>query len=1003
MESRRERRYPTQAPLLFSDRASALTPRARSLPLRAMQELFEAVREACSRLNWSRAVELTRSATIVGESADAEHAVIRVTPPGAIAGKVVTLYLADADWSCDCGTSEDVCEHVAAATIALRRARQDGKSLPEAPASMARLRYLFSRRDGALGFGRAFVLGDKVDPFEATLSAIQSGRIQAPTFLAGPADLKVDHVLGMRLSGWLPREVMVALLEELVDLDVRLDGAPVKVSRERVGLIGVLEDQGDGLRISLAQDPRVTEVFSNGLALCGDTLHPVAETRLDAREMAEFRAGKFYGPEQRVEVFTRLVPSLKERIPFEVRTRRTPKSSKARVRLELRVEREGDALSVLPLLVYGDPPVARVDAGKLVMLGDELPTRDEAMEERILRKLQSLQLLPGHRERFEGEAGVAMVAKLKDVEGAIRGDAHKQFFVAPALTPRLTVDGDRFDVAFESRSVGGKPGLSHADPAAVLRAWKAGASLVPLLEGGFAPLPRDWLARYGERIADLLAAKADRQDLPASALPDLARLCEALERPPPPGFARLKPLLADFTALPEAPLPKDLTASLRHYQEHGVRWLRFLAQAGMGALLADDMGLGKTLQALCAVEGPALVVAPTSVIFNWAAEAAKFRPSLKVSLYHGPDRKLDPDADLTLTSYALLRLDAEALTARRWATVVLDEAQAIKNPDSQVARAAYRLQATTRVAMTGTPVENRLEELWSQLHFLNPGLLGGREDFDARYARPIAEGQAGAAARLRERVKPFLLRRLKREVAPELPPRTEVVERIELSAEERALYDAIHAATRDEVVQSLEAGGSVLAALEALLRLRQACCHPALVPGQTAQTSAKVDQLVEALEEAAADGHKALVFSQWTSLLDLIEPRLAQSNLRFARLDGSTRDRAGVVAEFQSESGPPVMLLSLKAGGAGLNLTAADHVFLVDPWWNPAVEDQAADRAHRIGQERPVMVHRLVALGTVEERILALQAEKRALAEAALSGGDRAGGLTRDDLLALLA
>jgi SNF2 family DNA or RNA helicase len=304
--------------------------------------------------------------------------------------------------------------------------------------------------------------------------------------------------------------------------------------------------------------------------------------------------------------------------------------------------------------------------------------------------------------------------------------------------------------------------------------------------------------------------------------------------------------------------------------------------------------------------------------------------------------------------------------------------------------------------MTGTPVENRLEELWSQLHFLNPGLLGGRQDFEERWARPIAEGRAGAAASLRERLRPFLLRRLKREVAPELPPRIEVVERVELSEEERALYEGIRAATREEVVSKLRAGGSVLLALEALLRLRQACCHSALVPGQTAQTSAKTEQLLELLEEAAADGHKALVFSQWTSLLDLLEPRIRQAGLAFTRLDGSTRDRAGVVREFQSESGPPVMLVSLKAGGAGLNLTAADHVFLVDPWWNPAVEDQAADRAHRIGQARPVMVHRLVALGTVEERILALQGEKRALAEAALSGAEHAASLTRDDLLALL-
>jgi SNF2 family DNA or RNA helicase len=247
-----------------------------------------------------------------------------------------------------------------------------------------------------------------------------------------------------------------------------------------------------------------------------------------------------------------------------------------------------------------------------------------------------------------------------------------------------------------------------------------------------------------------------------------------------------------------------------------------------------------------------------------------------------------------------------------------------------------------------------------------------------------------------------VLRRLKRDVAPELPPRTEAVLPVSLDERERAVYDAVHAATRADVVALLDAGGGVMKALEALLRLRQAACHPALVPGQQARTSSKVERLLEALETAAADGHKALVFSQWTSLLDLVEQPLRDADVGFVRLDGSTRDRGEVTARFQSDDGPPVMLISLRAGGSGLNLTAADHVFLLDPWWNPAVEAQAADRAHRIGQERPVMIYRLVAQATVEERILALQEQKRALFEAALGGGTAAASLTREDLLALL-
>jgi SNF2 family DNA or RNA helicase len=334
--------------------------------------------------------------------------------------------------------------------------------------------------------------------------------------------------------------------------------------------------------------------------------------------------------------------------------------------------------------------------------------------------------------------------------------------------------------------------------------------------------------------------------------------------------------------------------------------------------------------------------------------------------------------------------------------VVLDEAQAIKNPGAKQSRAVKALRAGSRVAMTGTPVENRLDELWSQMHFLNPGLLGGRRDFDERYAQPIATGVAEAARRLRERIRPFLLRRIKSAVAPELPPRTDSVLRCELSPEERATYDAVRAATADDIVRRLATGGSVLEALDALLRLRQAACHSGLVPGIEATGSSKVDLLLESLDSVLAEGHKALVFSQWTSLLDRIEPALERASIAYTRLDGSTRDRGEVVRKFQEPDGPPVLLVSLKAGGTALNLTAADHVFLLDPWWNPAVEDQAADRAHRIGQTRPVFVYRLVAEDTVEERILELQDKKREIARVALDGATAATALTRDDLLDLL-
>jgi superfamily II DNA or RNA helicase len=976
-----------------------------------MQPLFDAIRRACSPRAWSRGVELARGDAVVGEREEEHEIALRVVTRGGLISPRVSLYPEDAEWECECASSEDACEHVAAAVIALRQARKQGASLPSAERAPGHLRYCLGRHGRRLALEREIVTGERAHRLETTLDAIASGRVAGPRFSATQADLAVERALGPRLRGPLPPGIVSRVLEALSRCeDVRLDGAPVHVSREPVGPRAHVEDAPGGFRLRVAPDPGVGEVFDGGAALCGDTLRPLAEAALTGREREELPQGRLVPFDEVARFVSETLPELRERFPVEIHTRATSEDAP---RVLLEVEREGARLSVLPTLVYGDPPRARVDAGRLVPLRDgPIPMRDADAERAHTRRLQQeLDLLPGHRVLLEAEEAVELSSRLDRWSGEIRGRAHEQFTLAPALEPRIEAQAERFEVAFESPAdpdaavaAGRQPRRVAGE--AVLRAWREGRALVPLTGGGFAPLPADWLARLGDRVADLLAARGDGHTLPRSALPDLARLCEALDRPRPAALAGLEPLLEGFEGIPRAPLPPDLRAALRPYQQRGVDFLCFLRDAGLGALLADDMGLGKTLQALCALRGRSLVVAPTSVLHGWVEEIRRFRPSLRVAVYHGPTRKLDPEADVTLTSYALLRLDLENLRrapgGEVWDCAVLDEAQAIKNPEAQVARAAFALEARFRIALTGTPVENRLEELWSQLHFLNPGLLGAREDFVAGTARPIGEGRPEAAARLRERIRPFVLRRLKRDVAPELPPRTEVVLHCELEEPERAVYDAVRAASVEAAVASLRAGGGVMQALEALLRLRQAACHPALGPGPRAERSSKLDLLLDRLEQVAAEGHKALVFSQWTSLLDLIEPWLGKASLPFARLDGATRDRAAVVRAFQAETGPPVMLVSLRAGGFGLNLTAADHVFLLDPWWNPAVEDQAADRTHRIGQTRAVVVHRLVARDTVEERILALQERKRELADLALGEAEQARALTREDLLALL-
>jgi superfamily II DNA or RNA helicase len=968
----------------------------------SLQALYEAIREECPLGLWLRAEQMTRAGCVDGRRTNNDELEVRLLTKGGMASPRVVLSPVQVDWSCECPSQDPACIHVAAAIIGVCKAHATGTPLSPLNVLAVKVSHRLHKQDGALAIERWLLRGQETLALQTRLAAWKR-RDGDDDIQTNPADLAVDVALGPVVSGKIPRPLMQRVIAALGECeDVTFEGVKVRIGKPRPVIRARVEDHPEGFRVCAEQDPAVEEIFDNGAVVHGGVLRAVGELDLSGRDVDELRKGRIYAFGQVADLVGRVIPTLSERLPVEVTSKLLPNATRMQPRLLAQTEFVDGALAVLPLLVYGDPPVARVDGGKLHYLGGALPLRNEERERRLIDELAlRTNLTVGHSARFVGRAALAAADRIRGMGAiSVMGDGLDACFVSAPLTPMFELTENRSVFTFVSRSEGNE---RHASGDAVIEAWRRGEEFVPLIEGGFAPLPAAVLARVGDLLADLLAAKREDDSLPACALPDLARLCEALNTPPPPSFGRLRELLGDYEGIAAAALPEDLNAQLRDYQRDGVNWLAFLSNANLGAMLADDMGLGKTLQALCVVKSPCLVVTPASVLHNWLAEIQRFRPGLRVHTYHGPNRTLDESADITLTTYALLRLDDAILAARSWDTIILDEAQNIKNADSQVARAAFRLEGRFRLTLTGTPIENRLDELWSQFHFANPGLLGGRQDFQERYARPMAEGDARSGDRLRQRIRPFMLRRLKRDVARELPPRTDVVMRCTLNDRERELYDAIMAATRKEVIEKVQQGGSVLAALEALLRLRQAACHSALLPGQSADSSSKLELLMDLLDNVLAEDHKALVFSQWTSLLDKIEPLLTAAGIEFTRLDGSTRDRAGVVANFQSDTGPRIMLVSLKAGGTGLNLTAADHVFLLDPWWNPAVEDQAADRAHRIGQERPVLVHRLVAEATVEERMLVLQEKKRALANAATHGSGAAFGLTRDDLLALLS
>ncbi|WP_312318542.1 DEAD/DEAH box helicase [Stenotrophomonas sp.] len=481
--------------------------------------------------------------------------------------------------------------------------------------------------------------------------------------------------------------------------------------------------------------------------------------------------------------------------------------------------------------------------------------------------------------------------------------------------------------------------------------------------------------------------------------------------------------LLDGPAMVPAAVPNGLQATLRHYQLEGLSWLQHLRQNALGGVLADDMGLGKTLQTLAHIllekeagrlQQPVLVVVPTSLLGNWQSEAERFTPGLRVLVLHGSARADNFDLiaqhDLVLTTYALLWRDEDVLREHTWHLLVLDEAQQAKNPRSRAALTLRVLKADHRLCLTGTPLENHLGELWTQFDFLLPGLLGSEKVFNQQWRHPIERhGDTQRAQWLAQRMRPFMLRRRKDEVATELPPKTLITRSVVLEGTQRDLYETVRATMEEKVRQAVSEQGlarSHIVVLDALLKLRQVCCDPRLLPGRDANTtaaSAKLDLLREMLPEMVEEGRRILLFSQFTGMLKLLVPLLDELGLAHVVLTGETRDRQTPVQRFM-QGEVPIFLISLKAGGVGLNLTRADTVIHFDPWWNPAAENQATDRAHRIGQDQPVFVYKLIAAGSIEERIAEMQERKAALAETILDGGGATGPRFSDeDLQALLA
>ncbi|GHA13713.1 DEAD/DEAH box helicase [Oceanisphaera arctica] len=598
---------------------------------------------------------------------------------------------------------------------------------------------------------------------------------------------------------------------------------------------------------------------------------------------------------------------------------------------------------------------------------------------------------------------------------------------------RFEIHDARFDIELQDQhsgwfdfSLGLQLGDTKLDTMEVIGAWLQADMPAELL----LPVGDDWLRVDTQplwTLRDLLMELFDQSRLnqPVTLPGFQAAQLQGLELD-----ARQAPLtrammaqLQNFTGLQPVPVPAGLRAELRPYQQQGLNWLGFLHRYGLGGILADDMGLGKTLQALALIQHlketdqlqqPAMILAPTSLVGNWQHEASRFTPDLRVLIIHGPQRhaafeQID-DHDLVITTYPLLLRDSEHYAQQHFGVLVLDEAQAIKNPITKVAQRVRELKGGLRLCLSGTPLENHLGELWALMDFVLPGLLGGRSRFNRNYRQPIeTDGNRQRQQELGQRLAPFMLRRTKAEVVKELPEKTEITQYVELQGKQRALYESIRVSMEKRLRTLVAQKGmarSHIEFLDALLKLRQACIDPRLVKLEKAadiKEHAKLDWLSDALPRMLEEGRHILVFSQFTEVLGLIEADLKQQNISYSKLTGKTRKRQEAINRFQ-QGEARIFLISLKAGGSGLNLTAADVVIHVDPWWNPAVENQATDRAHRIGQDKPVFVYKLVAADTVEERIQQMQQQKQALADALFSDAGSAGlPSDADSLLALLS
>jgi superfamily II DNA or RNA helicase len=970
---------------------------------RLSAEFLTELRNSCGPAVWSQAVEFSRRDCVSVDSADGDEIRARVYDANLRRGFSVALYADDADWECNCGGKADPCVHVVAAALVVRRAIEQGLDLPVSKKNLGQLQYRFWKREDGLKFERYIVGSDSEDvlkvPLTTHMATVSTGLMAAPS----DQDFKIDVALAQERRGVLNPNTMHDLLRALAGHpQVYLDGVHLSVQAEPVGLMLEIRDEPTGVRLRGKYDDRIAEIYRNGVCRCRDGLHPVQLPSLSAEDARIVREGKWFAVNQLTTLEVEVLPRLAAVLRIANFSKRIRLAEQVEARAVIEAQRVGHQICLRGVIAYGDPAVMVVRQHQVVTLDpSRTVARDMDTERRLADEL---------RRRAEIDMGTPLMLSPDE---ALERIQRWQARIPPSwLTDesldrfkkisdlRMNVRWDDGRLRIESATGDEKMETVPSSVMSLMRdANSRGSNLLEMPDGKWVRVPREWLNKHAD-LLDVLAV-GESGDKPIGRASALVARDESIRigmdaRPAAyPGDA----LSPETWQLKKSALQPGFNAELREYQSHGAAWIDWLRREGLGGILADDMGLGKTIQVLAVIPLGSLIVVPATLIGNWLREFSRFRPDVPVRVYHGSDRQLGTTSEeIVLTTYGVMRLDIDALSRIQFKMVILDEAQLIRNPDSQVANAAFALEADTRLALTGTPVENRISDLWSLFHFVNPGLLGGQKEFTTRYSSQTQD--AARMAALHRRVKPFMLRRRKREVAPELPPKTVSNIMVDLDADESAKYLVLREKILTMLADPAQKQKGLMSFLPLLLRMRQICSHQGMLPENATKQSSKQQVLTAKVEELLSEDHRVLIFSQWTGFLDLIETEFAERSWKWLRIDGSTRDRMAIVDEFQSGQGAQILLVSLKAGGVGLNLTAADHVFILDPWWNPAAEEQAADRAYRIGQDKPVFVHKLIARNTIEERVVEMQQVKRELYEMAIEGGSA--GISVSDIAELI-